>query len=638
MKKFSLIIYLLFFFIYMEIVFNRVFFVNLNLISLLRIALFSVAITFLVYLISSFFSKRAKKIIVTIILLLSTVIYISQFIFFKIYDNIFSFNTTDQAGAVGEYFGFVIQKITENSLQTILFTIPLIIYLVLMIKNLISFEKIRVIYKPALILAVIFFQTTALLTLSKGEMYSSYNLYHNTQSTKLMTAEFGLLTTMRIDTQRMIWGFEERKEFLDVIEEEKEEEENVEITVEYNEMEIDFESLIANETDETVKELHQYFSTQSPTNKNEKTGLFEGKNLIWILAESFDSIAIDQEITPNLYKMATEGFNFTNFYTPIFLSTIDGEYMTKTGLLPKESVWSMFESRNNHLPFALGNQFKNLEYRTLGYHNGQATYYKRNQSHPNLGYDWYGCGQGLQINCKLWPQSDLEMIDATAPNFINNDPFMVYYLTISGHLRHNQYNYMALKNWSKVKHLQYSDSIKYYMAQHIELDNAIGNLIKYLEEIGVAEETVIAISSDHWPYGLTLEEMNEKSNFERDDFFDRDKLPFVIWHKGIEGEQVNKLSSSLDIMPTLSNLFGLEYDSRLMVGKDIFSDSDPLVIFSDRSWITEKGKYNNETEEFQPAKKVDNEYIENTKKIVFNKFEVSARVLDLDYYRKVFER
>ena len=34
-----------------------------------------------------------------------------------------------------------------------------------------------------------------------------------------------------------------------------------------------------------------------------------------ILAESFDGIAIDKDITPNLYRMVTEGYNFTNFYT-----------------------------------------------------------------------------------------------------------------------------------------------------------------------------------------------------------------------------------------------------------------------------------------------------------------------------------
>ena len=40
------------------------------------------------------------------------------------------------------------------------------------------------------------------------------------------------------------------------------------------------------------------------------------------------------------------------------------------------------------------------------------------------------------MNTKLWPNSDLEMIDVTVDDYINNDKFLAYYMTVSGHLNY----------------------------------------------------------------------------------------------------------------------------------------------------------------------------------------------------------
>ena len=55
----------------------------------------------------------------------------------------------------------------------------------------------------------------------------------------------------------------------------------------------------------------------------------------------------------------------------------------------------------------------------------------------------------------------------------------------------------------------------------------------------------------------------------------------ILWNDQMKKPvEVDKYCSSLDIAPTLSNLFGLEYDSRLMMGTDILSDQPGMVIFS----------------------------------------------------------
>ncbi|WP_169823878.1 hypothetical protein [Bacillus marinisedimentorum] len=119
--------------------------------------------------------------------------------------------------------------------------------------------------------------------------------------------------------------------------------------------------------------------------------------------------------------------------------------------------------------------------------------------------------------------------------------------------------------------------------------------------------------------------------------FELYKSPFILYAKGMKPVTIDKPASSLDIIPTLSNLLGLEYDSRLLMGKDILSDAEPLVLFNNKSFITDKGRYNSETGTFTPAKgeSVDKDYVKRTSAIVEAKFHYAARILETDYYRKV---
>lgn len=111
---------------------------------------------------------------------------------------------------------------------------------------------------------------------------------------------------------------------------------------------------------------------------------------------------------------------------------------------------------------------------------------------------------------------------------------------------------------------------------------------------------------------------------------------FILWNPQIkEPIVVEKPCSSLDILPTLSNLFGVEYDSRLMVGRDIFSDSEPLVILSNRSFITDKVMYNstNGKVTYLTEDELPENYVEDKIKQVKNQFNISKSILEHDYYR-----
>jgi len=361
-----------------------------------------------------------------------------------------------------------------------------------------------------------------------------------------------------------------------------------------------------------------------------------------IKGEKVSDIALNEQVTPTLYKMANNSFVFTNYYQPLFpVSTSDGEYLTLVGLIPKEGVWSFYQSSKISMPLGFGNMFKKAGYSSKGYHNHNYKYYDRHLSHPNIGLDFMACGNGLQklMNCKRWPNSDAEMIDATVGHYINDSkPFATYYMTVSGHLNYNfGGNNMASRNKKAVQNLNYSTSVKAYLATHIELDKAMEKLLNYLSEAGKLEDTLIVIAPDHYPYGLEKSEMNQISTIDRTDKFENYHTTLIMYNPSIEKTVIDKYITSIDILPTIYNLYGLEFDSRLLMGTDIFSENDGVIMLSDRSWITEKGRYNSVNGQFYSAgnEDISQEYINEINDIVNKKFSMSSLILDTNYYSKL---
>ncbi len=419
-----------------------------------------------------------------------------------------------------------------------------------------------------------------------------------------------------------------------------------------NKMELDFAALAEEASDETVAQLHTYANSLQADKLNQYTGLFEGKNLIFITAEAFSKEVIDPELTPTLYRLANRGIVFEDYYQPAWGgSTSTGEYANITGLIPTDGVSSIQDTIGHNMYFTLGNQLQRLGYHSAAYHNGTHTYYDRDQTHCNLGYSTFmALGNGMEEGVQeVWPESDLEMIDFTVPQFIDKQPFSIYYMTVSGHGTYLQGNAMTTKNYEAVEHLDVSEDVKCYLAANLELEYAMASLVKQLEDAGIADDTVIVLSTDHYPYGLEKSEAwGNYDNFLIDLYGyepvlnpEQDHSALIVWSGCLENRATIVVDTpvySLDIVPTLSNLFGLDFDSRLLVGRDVFSKQEPLVIWSDYSWLTEKGYYSTSYGTFTPKEgvSVSEDYVDRMKAIVANKFSFSRGVLDYDYYGILF--
>lgn len=641
MKKLNLLIYYILFIVYEELIFSCLVYKTFPT-SLWLIILFSIPIAVILNLITSVFKPKINKFLTYIITIAFIILFSAQIVYYSMYEAIISFFSMMHGGQITEFMEAIIDVVLRNWYGIALFALPLVILIVLSKKKVLLFEKNSLKEIAIKMTSVVVVHLVALLCvnfINTNMMYSNKNLYYNIHIPKVTANRMGLLTTMRLDLQRFIFGFEEKLS-VETSTTPIEEKENS-----YNVTYIDFNKLIQNEENNTIKEMHEYFSSQEASKKNKYTGMFKGKNLIVLVGESFSSLAIREDLTPNLYKLYKEGFQFDNFYTPIFpVSTADGEYITDTSLIPKEGVWSFLKVEGNYMPYSYPNVFEKQGYSSNAYHNHTATYYERDKYIETMGYNSYlAVGTGLEdrMDTSNWPNSDYEMVKTTIDDYINNEKFMAYYMTVSGHMNYTKIgNMMVYRNWDQVKDLPYSHKAKSYLAANIELDKAVGELIRRLEEAGKLEDTVIVISGDHYPYGLTLEEINELSTFERDDKFEKYRMPFLIWSGSMkEPIKVEKIGSSLDVLPTVLNLFGAEFDSRLLIGRDILSDTEPLVIFSDRSFITDKGRYNAVTGEFiaNEGTTVEEGYVDKINTIIYKKYQMSRLILENDYYKHIFK-
>ena len=627
--------------------------------------LLTAAVFGLIYGASLLLPQKWRFGVLTAIFGFCTLVCMVQTVYFRIFDTYFVlFSARALGDAIGDYDSVMWVNILRRLGYLLLEVAPFVLWCVF------GWRKMKPV-KPgvrkslatavaSVALYAVFFVVLAVLP--RGDL-TPWHLYWNTLEINPSVRNFGALNSLRLDVKYQLFGGAvddvnagptdlpemSKGETSEATEPTGTGAETSETTPDApafvakdQVMNLDFASLAKNESNADLKMLDDYFAGIKPSKTNEYTGMFEGKNVIMITAESFCSFAVDKERTPTLWKMAHEGLEFTNYYTPVWgVSTLDGEYANLLGTIPKSGVWSMWRARQNNLYFSLGNVAKRAGYTTIAYHNGTYDYYDRHESHFNLGYDkWIAVNSGLEMPHDTWPNSDIELIDVTTGDYMTADkPFSVYYLTISGHAPNTfDGSAMAEKHEDEVSDLPYSAEVRGYFAANLELEGAMKLLLERLEAAGKLDDTLIILAADHYPYGLTEASLSEMYGKGYDKNFEMYHNTLMIYNPQLAHKVISKPCYAVDILPTALNLLGEEYDSRLLIGSDILSDSPGLVVFVNRSWITDYGRYNSVTGVFTPNEgvTVPDGYVDSVNAVVSKKFTVSSLILDKDYYGTLF--
>lgn len=623
---------------------------------LVYILLFSAAMGLLLSVLVDLLPRKAAHIVTYALCVGWTVLTCIEYCcksYFKTYWGL-GFVMQMTGNVVGNFFTTMMEIIVSRLLFILLAFVPLAA-LIIFHRHLLPGRQLRGRTRLLALAGFIVFQAAGSALCYTGEYKADYTYNFITDRA---VPNFGLSASVRLELQYTLFGLPDAP-VIQVAEPEPEPEPSP-VVYDYNKMDLDFEAESQLVGGQTLANMHKYFSSLTASQKNEYTGMFEGKNLIQITAEAFSPYVISKELTPTLYKLTHEGFVFNNYYQPGWgQSTTGGEFAAMTGVIPTwiNNNLSFYVSHKDYMPFALGNQFRALGYTTVAYHNNVYTYYNRHLTHPNLGYDYYGQGNGLNITGPGWPYSDLEMMELTAPAYIedyvqNGKPFHAYYMTVSGHANWGWGNAMSAKNREAAvaTYPNASQPVQGYIAANLELEYALTYLLEQLEAAGIADDTVICLTADHYPYALVTnevdyyQELSGKQDSELD--ISRYRNTLILWSGSMEQPvTVNTPCSSIDIIPTLSNLFGLTYDSRLLSGRDVFAENYnasqastcmPLVILPTNrgnSWITAAGTYDAKTRTFtpNPGITVADDYVDTVTSLVDAKFSYARQLIQYDY-------
>jgi len=611
--------------IYLEVLFKiKVLTIHFDF-NLLRAIIFSLSYSVLMMFFIMFFKEKAVKKVMFALTIIITLLYVNQEIYSSFVEGFYSIAV---AGDFTLGLSFLNDYILSFRFGHLFYILPTLSLYLLTKYKLLSFNIEYCTLKQPLIVLMLGFLTffVSLQTIDETVesktntvTYSEMDLYTYMFNSQDALKKFGLLTY----TQRDFFSLFRTDPL----------------------SELEYEVL-----------LDDYFENKDVHLTNSYSNLLSNKNLILIMAESLDTFAINEELTPVLYSLKNNYAYFENFYSPLYYrSTADSEFLTQTSLYPDNNVTlSMDAYMDNTYAYTLPKMFSEKGYDTYSFHNYVDYFYPRLQFHTEaLGYDtYYGAYElglvdepydGRLIFDHKW-ESDLEMMQAALPYFVETNKFFANFVTVSGHFRYDEDHPMAQKNVEVVEQYEIANDIElpedifYYLAANIELDNALEYLFEELDRTNHLQDTVVMIFGDHYAYGIDRDTIWEYDDM-KDDGSDMDihNVPMIVYSSSpmLTGTVYNYMST-IDIMPTISNLFNLNLDYKKAFGVDALAKEDNIVRFADMSFVSKHYSYDSLSEQYfiEEGYFIEEEDLLGIYHKIVNDYMYNLLVLQYDYFKE----
>ena len=375
----------------------------------------------------------------------------------------------------------------------------------------------------------------------------------------------------------------------------------------------------------TVSELDKFYESREPDPDNEMTGIFKGKNVIMIQLEAIDTWLINDVCMPNLKAVQDQSLDFANNYAPMYLSagTFNTENIANTGLVSPAAGGSITMYSRNSYPFSAAHLFEEEGYTANSFHGSPGKVYDRELIHLNWGYEKYHGYQQMHIADYDY---DSQLLNAFDMFTSHEHPFFSFIITISGHGPY------ADSNLSKSYYDQFAailpegteEMVIHAYAHAYETDLFVGGLMEKLEEEGFLDNTVLIFYADHYDYYVVDNQiiMNQK-NVNDSNLIQ--STPFFIYSRDTEPQKITKVTSTIDILPTIANLFDLNTDGRYYIGNDAFSENGGYVIFADYSWY-------DGTTYWKAGDPVDSEFVAQRNEEIQTRMRVSRNTMLVNYF------
>jgi len=629
-------------FIAIELLFRWFNLFNLYDPHVVRILIFSLSVSLGIFIISQLLPKKFQLIILNGSLYFLAFIALTQ-VSYRLYMNAnYSFRLFfSMASRVNDYAKDFAQYI---KLINMIVFVPAILF-TLFSYSIRKYEKIKTNWLKfgLMLIVVLSLHGIGLISLNWFNQESLpikvVELYNNPYIPDLSLNQLGLSRFIIRDTRNLLLGTKETEEIIEIIPEEI-----IVISEPSYERIIDDTAWIEkmnNESNETIKVIDEYLMNRTITPKNEYTGIFKDKNLVYIMVEAFDFMGIDEQLTPTLYKLTQDGFFFDHFFSPQYsCATGESEFIGLTSLVPRTGICSPNTYTENVYNRSIFNLFNDAGYFSSSYHNYSDKFYQRTELHQNLGSTYFYNNDDLEIKTlKGWP-SDVNLMEEAFKVYGDKQRFFSYIITSSTHFPYDIDSTLGNRYLDEISAL-YPDlplNVQRYKSKAMELDRSIETLINLLDAQGILEDTVIIMYGDHFPLKTEKQvflDYGDPYN-ERAKGFNINMLPMIIYNSEVKGERLSTISSTFDLVPTIANLFDLEYDPRFYFGIDMFDTNQERVVpYASLSWNNQFGAYSVSNGRFSPFdanNTLTDEEIIRISKIVKQNSDISYRILQNDYF------
>lgn len=394
--------------------------------------------------------------------------------------------------------------------------------------------------------------------------------------------------------------------------------------------------------DEAYDNINDYFNDKEDHIVNEYSDLYAGYNIVTIVGETLETRFIDPILTPNLYMMTHDGYTFDNFFTPVFQqgATCNSEFMSLTGISAIQSNYSINNVCDsyyeNTFTYALPNQLKSIGYNTYYFHSGYEWFYNRNLLNPQYGFstskfqeDMYELGYD-----DFDDRFDSQMLQFLQEYVAYDQPFYIEFLSYSGHGAYNQeeFDIHSDRIEEAYPNKELDPEIINYMEKLVEFDNMIGFIMEELTLNGLMDNTLFVVYPDHYPYMFNQEMYSEYIGIDSGTH-EIMRQELIMYANNMSGEVISMTGATIDIAPSILNLIDSSLNFKYFIGKDLFSNEDNYVIFSDltitdgENYLLHNGDYTGLSSEMA--------ILDNVLKDKIRELELQKQLLMIDYFKKL---
>ena len=339
--------------------------------------------------------------------------------------------------------------------------------------------------------------------------------------------------------------------------------------------------------------LKEEYSKEKEVNKNKYTGKYKDNNLIIVQLEGLDSWLINKNDTPTLYNMMKNSINFTNHYSYYNGggSTFNSEFAVNTGFItPLSYTQNAYTFNKNSFPYSLAHLFKEQGYTVNAFHMNTKEYYSRGTNYKNWGYDnYYGLvDQNTYKDNSYYLDRELLLNEEFKEKMFGSEKFVDYIITYTNHMPFSpeKGNCKMLLDLDSKE----NENVSYDLTeedcarrQAKETDYMMELLVKELKERELFDKTTIVVLTDHYLYTISDKTILDKYKNTSNNLINH--TPFFIYTNNKDKKTIKTVTSQLNVLPTVLNLFGIDYNPNYYIGQDALSNNyQKLVFFSDYSW------------------------------------------------------